>query len=138
MAYRNKYNVAAAPDRTWLGRTYDSKAEMLYAQHLGTLGPALDVVIEQPRRRWGRYGEYIYVPDFYVHWNDGEKYFVDIKGRETDRFKQCKRNWGLYETLDLYVIKRSGSSFKTVEVVRGQATAKREAGCEAGRGLGGG
>jgi len=117
--HRNKYKVSPAAERTFNGRTYDSKAECLYAQQLDLMlqsGDVLDVV-EQPRVTLG-VPENVYRPDFLII-PDGElPYYVDVKGMETPKFKKDKKLWKAYGRLDLYIVKQSGKRFKTTEVIQ--------------------
>lgn len=134
MKARNKYRVSPAHERKWRGKTYDSKAEMLYAQQLDLQMQAGDVVevIEQPRL-WLGVPENTYRPDFLVvpkgiakrsdDWIAHPPYYVDVKGVETPAFKRIKKLWASYGRLDLHIVKRSGNGFRTVEVIEGGANA---------------
>lgn len=115
---RNKFGVSAAGERFYKGRTYDSKAEMIYAQRLDTLISSGDVVdyCEQPKVHLA--GELWYKPDFLVI-EPETAYFVDVKGVETDGFKKVKAAWHGRRGLDLHVIKRKRMSFETIEIVKG-------------------
>lgn len=111
---RNKYNVSAPKDRTWQGRCYDSKAEMLYAQEQWAMvGSVLSDIVEQPRVPLG--ADTIYRPDFlilgYIN------YYVDVKGVETAAFRKIKKLWSKYGRLSLHVVVRKGKRFATKEVI---------------------
>ena len=111
---RNKYRVSPAAQRTWNGRTYDSKAEMKYAQLLDVLHRSGEVVewIEQPKT-WLGIPENIYRPDFLVIPHDAMPYYVDVKGKETPAFKKNVRLWKKYGRLRLHVVKRKGDGWET-------------------------
>ena len=117
---RNKYKVSPADQRRFNGRTYGSKAEMAYAKLLFNDRLQCDVVdyVEQPRL-WLGVPENVYVPDFFIVPRDGQPYYVDVKGVETQKFKRDKKLWRSYGYLDLHVIKSSGKKFKTTEVIEG-------------------
>lgn len=104
---RHKYKVSTPDRRTWDGKTYASRAEMLYAKHLADLklsGMIMEF-IEQPRT-WLGVRENVYVPDFLVLPSDPAvaAYFVDVKGVETAAFKKNKRLWKRYAVLNLHVV----------------------------------
>lgn len=113
----NKYNVAPTKARTWQGRTYASKAEMLYAQELYTLRAAGEIIeiIEQPRV-WLGVPENTYRPDFLVIPLIGHPYFVDVKGVETKEFRRIRKLWAQYGRLDLHIVRLTGRVW-TAEVI---------------------
>jgi hypothetical protein len=115
---RNKYNVAPAEARRWNGRTYGSRAEMLYAQELWTqrdCGAILEY-IEQPRL-WLGVALNVYVPDFFVVAKQGV-WYVDVKGRETPKFaKDCKL-WAEYGRHPLHIVKRVRGAFETARIIQ--------------------
>lgn len=114
-ARRGKYNVAAKEDRQFLGRTWDSKAEMLYAQELMLrmkAGDILDFAI-QPLVILA--GDIRYRPDFLVT-EPEDIYYVDVKGVETERFKIIKKLWPQTKGLRLEIVKRKGSGWDHVSV----------------------
>jgi hypothetical protein len=116
----HKYSVAPKAERTWQGKTYGSKAEMLYSQLLNTLllsGELLEI-IEQPRL-WLGVPENVYVPDFLVVPKTTLPHYVDVKGSETAKFKRDKKLWASYGRLDLHVVKRQNRGFKTTEIIKG-------------------
>ena len=117
---RNKYRVAPKEDRTWNGRVYASKGEMLYAQRLDLLRSAGEVIefIEQPRVALG-VPENKYVPDFFVVPVKGLPYYVDVKGMETSKFKRDKKLWASYGYVELVIVKRYGKGFKVTEKIEG-------------------
>lgn len=116
---RNKYRVSAPAARTWNGKTYASKAEMLYAQELALRLQAgeLAEVVEQPRL-WLGVPENVYQPDFLlIPFGDAMPYYVEVKGVETPAFKRNKKLWKRYGRLALHVVKRKGSRFVTTETI---------------------
>lgn len=117
---RNKYRVASPEDRQFMGRTYASKAEMLYAVELYRMRDAGLIIdyVEQPRT-WLGVPENKYVPDFLVIPRDSVPYYVDVKGIETAAFKKNKRLWAAYGYLQLYLVKRKGKGFEVYEIVEG-------------------
>lgn len=118
---RNKYRVSAPDRRTFDGKTYASRAEMLYAQELDMRLRAGDLieVVEQPRLSLG-VRENVYVPDFLIVPAERDRpYYVDVKGVETPAFKRNKKLWARYGRLDLHIVKYKGSKFTTTEVVAG-------------------
>jgi len=117
---RNKFNVAPASDRTYKGRTFDSKAEMLYAQHLDLLvrsGAVVDYC-DQPKVHLA--GDLWYRPDYFVVEPD-EAYFVDVKGVITDGFRKVCQAWTARPGLPLRIIKRKGTNFVTTEIIYGRS-----------------
>ena len=115
---RNKYNVAPKHRRSYKGRTYDSRAEMLYAEHLDRLVLAGDVVdyCDQPKVHLA--GDLWYRPDFFVVEPD-DAYFVDVKGVITDGFRKVCLAWKARPGLPLRVIKQKGKGFVTTELILG-------------------
>lgn len=115
----SKYRVSTPLRRTYEGKTYASRAEMLYAVHLVRLLAAREVIdyVEQPRL-WLGVRLNVYVPDFLVVPARGVPYYVDVKGVETPAFRRNKRLWRVYGRLDLHVVQvdRSGKP-STREVV---------------------
>ena len=111
-----KYPVAPVEDRTWHGRTYGSKAEMLHAQQLRLRLAQGDLVVllEQPRL-WLGVPENVYVPDFFTLDKDGVAEFVDVKGVETPKFKRDKKLWKSYGMVPLRIVRKG----RTVAVVDG-------------------
>ena len=117
---RSKYNVAPAEDRRWNGRTYDSKAEMLYAIHLEeqrALGVLIEIVA-QPRI-WLGVPENVYVPDFLViPAGLVDPHYIDVKGAETPAFKKVKKLWKAYGRIPLKIVVQKGRSFVTAEIIK--------------------
>jgi len=113
---RNKFNVAPVNRRTYKGRTYDSRAEMLYAQHLDLLVRSGDVVdyCDQPKVHIS--GDLWYRPDYLVLEPD-DAYYVDVKGVMTDGFRKVMAAWPARTGLPLRVIKHQRGKFITTEVV---------------------
>lgn len=119
-APEHKFNVAPSASRTHNGRTYASKAEMLYAQQL-EVDPDVLGFAEQPRVQLG--ADTAYRPDFVIIGKDPDRrgaqvaYFVDVKGVETPEFKKIKLLWAKYMRVPLHVIARKRGRFETVEVI---------------------
>ena len=117
---RNKYRVAAPTARTWNGKTYASKAEMLRAQWLAASTQFMEIV-EQPRL-WLGVRENVYVPDFLVIPRSGVPWYEDVKGVETTQFRKVKKLWAAYSRLPLRIIKLSKGVFEVVEIISPPAT----------------
>lgn len=115
-----KYKVSPADQRRWNGRTYDSKAEMEYAKYLiGMVGKGdIIEVIEQPRVTL--VAGFDYRPDFLVITN-GSAYYVDVKGAETQRFRDVVRMWKQHGRLDLEIVKKKGKHFVHTDTIRKSA-----------------
>lgn len=113
---RHKYGVSDPGERTWNGRTYDSRAECVYAMGLwALLGIEYLEVLEQPRITLGL-RECVYVPDFLVIEISGAAYYVDVKGVETPKFKRDRRLYRRYGRLPLVIVKkRRGGGFVVAE-----------------------
>lgn len=113
----NKHGVAAKGDRTWNGRTYASRAEMLYAQRLWTLRDAGEVIeyIEQPRV-WLGVPELVTYLDFFIVESAGVHY-VDVKGFVTPKFRKICQLWQSYGRHPLHVVRREKQSFRTSQVI---------------------
>ena len=115
---QNKYNVAPADCRTWRQRTYDSQAEMRYAQLCWALiGHEYREVVEQPSvvlvAGFKCRPDFLLVPQIKV------PYYVDVKGMQTPAFKRTVQMWRAHGRLDLHVVKAHGDKFQTVEVIEG-------------------
>jgi len=120
---QHKYHVAPAGERHWRGRTWDSKAEMEYAQILYLLHDRGDlrVVIEQPRVILG-VPENVDRPDFFVlpsESSGGLPEFIDVKGVETTAFRKIKKLWKAYGVLGLRIVKKNRGKFATVGIIQG-------------------
>ena len=117
---RNKYNVSPASARTWRGRTYASKAECEFAKLLHTTAAPGTIIIEQPRVTLVE--GFDYRPDFLkiIPW-PGREFnvgFTDVKGRETQRFRDVCRLWRQHMQVPLLVVKRlRDGTFKTVKII---------------------
>ena len=101
---RNKYNVAPKEQRTYGGRTYDSKAEMVYAQQLDVwkqAGAVKEWFPQVPFILHAPSGEKIgsYVADFRVNWADGSVTWVDVKGLMTPlsrwKIRHCESEYSV-------------------------------------------
>jgi len=114
----NKYNVSPANQRSYKGRTYDSKAEMLYCQRLDLLIKSGDVLdyCEQPKVLIC--GTLWYKPDFFVI-EERDAYYVDVKGVETQEFVKIKKAWPSRVGFRLDVVKRKKDSFFVSESIPG-------------------
>ena len=122
---RSKYRAVRSE---WNGRTYASKAEMRYAQHLYDLrdkGAILDYV-EQPRK-WLGVPENVYVPDFLVIGQGGDAWYVDVKGMENATFRKNKKLWRKYGYLPLHVV-----SSKTLATMAAAWSLSRKGGRQPG------
>jgi len=118
---RSKFNVAKKEDRTWRGKVYASKAEMLYAQAIEVQIKAGEIVevVEQPRL-WLGVPENVYVPDFLVV-TTTEAFYVDVKGTETAAFKKNKRLWAKYGRLPLRIVAIKGDRFHLIKTIHPEA-----------------
>ena len=119
---RNKYNVAPAEQRKSMGRTYDSKAERQYAERLQKMLEAGVIAEWVPQPFVGLLGcpENTFKPDFLVipAPQDGRfPYYVEVKGRETARWKKNKKLWAEYGRLELVVVKKKGDTFEEYESI---------------------
>ena len=90
-----KYGVASVTDRSTGGKTYDSKLEMKYRQHLELLFKAGEVINieEQVPYELMVSGKKIcvYVLDFRVTYKDGSKKWIDCKGVATAVYRIKKK-----------------------------------------------
>ena len=121
---RNKYNVSKPSERSYKGRIYDSKAEMLYAQRLDLLikaGEVLDFV-DQPKVHIS--GDLWYRPDFFVVESE-QAYYVDVKGVVTDGFRKIVQAWPARHGFPLRIIKRKGKGFETVQIIDGASSCEQ-------------
>ncbi len=119
---RNKYNVAPAEQRKAFGRTFASKAEKEYAERLQRLLEHRIIAEWIPQPVVGMLGcpENTYKPDFLVipSPEDGRfPYYVEVKGRETARWKKNKKLWLEYGRLELVVVNKKGKEFVEAETV---------------------
>ncbi len=116
----SKYKVSPPDKRRWRGVTYDSRAEMRYAQHLDMRkrGESADMVeiVEQPRVFLSE--DVSYRPDFFVVPVAAQPYYIDVKGMQTQKFKRDKKAWARHGWLPLHIVKeKSAGRFETVEIV---------------------
>lgn len=114
---RHKYNVAPAHEREYNGRTYASKAERLYAEHIDNMvaNGIVREFVTQPLFHLGR--DTTYRADFLLIYADGRVEAIDVKGVETQQFKRTKKLWSEYAGIPLRIVKRKGKAFHTSEVV---------------------
>lgn len=100
------------------GHTYASKAEAAYAQQLD-----LQLKADPPLIDGWRHGKPItlagsikYVPDFEVWqrpcYDHTDRWWVDVKGRETPAFRLKMRLWLETGPGKLITVKKSGNGFK--------------------------
>lgn len=106
----NKYKVSAPDQRRRDGRTFDSKAEMMYYDRLKLLVSAGEVLsfCYQPFVHLG--GELWYRPDFFVL-EETDAYYVDVKGVVTPAFRKIYKVWPQSQHLQLKVVQYKGGSF---------------------------
>ena len=110
-----KFNVAAKEDRTWRGKTYDSKLEMIYGQWLWMMVDQDEIVevVEQPKVALTE--DFAFKPDFLIIGQSSQPpclgYYVDVKGVETRDFKRVARLWAKYGRLPLHIIKKANNPF---------------------------
>jgi len=121
---KSKYKTAPAIERRWRGRTWDSKAEMLYGQRLQQLKDLGHIIeyINQPTFYLPDETS-TYRPDFLIMEVSGN-YVVDVKGYETSKFKRDKKRWAKHGRLELHVIKRKGKGWETIEIIQPGFTEK--------------
>lgn len=105
---------------TFLGRTYDSKAEAARAEQLKVEADLslLRCVIPQPGTiKLG--DDYMqFRPDFFVVDDNGKPRYEDVKGVETARFRLIRKAWAKYGPCELWVVKLKGKRWD-LEVVPG-------------------
>lgn len=97
---RNKYGAK----KTRYGlRTYDSIAEARRAAELDVMlrGGEVQVWVAQPNVELAR--SIRYKPDFLVVGTDGRAWFEDVKGMETQAFRQIKSLWEEHGPAELHV-----------------------------------
>jgi hypothetical protein len=100
-----KYDVAPAAEREYLGRRYDSKAEMLFARRL-EFDPGVRVWMPQvgvdmgtdPMTRW--------ILDFLVIPHEQPPYLVDVKGMITPSARRRIALFSRYGRLPLLLVRR--------------------------------
>lgn len=122
MSWKSKYRVAPPEQRKAFGKTYASKAEREYAEWCYAMrdAGAFRLVIEQVTL-WLGVPENTYRPDFFIVNADGSYEFIDVKGVETAAFKKVKKLWAAYGPCNLRILKKSGKSFVTSQVITGGA-----------------
>jgi len=103
---RHKYNVSDPLHRTYKGRCYRSKAEMIRASQLDLLKRCGEIKqwVYEPKFALGC-PENIYIPDFQVELADGTIIIEEVKGVETPMFKKNKRLWRVYGLYPLHILK---------------------------------
>ena len=107
--YRNTRTV-------YNGVTYDSKAEADYAKELDAMVVILSCRYQRQVRFELGCPENVYIVDFLVaNMDTGRVWCVDVKGKETAKFKRDKKMWRRYGMFPLYVVKRHGEGFRVAE-----------------------
>ena len=99
-----------------MGRTWDSKMEMTYALQLEMQKKAGDIIDFCCQPLVILSGDVHYRPDFKVT-TPTETFYVEIKGRETERFKVIKKLWAATQKLDLRVATLKAGAFVFYENV---------------------
>lgn len=85
-----KYNVSSKEKRTWNGKVYDSKIEMVKAREFALLKKTGDILEleEQPViELLPKPNRVSYKPDFRIVWKNGNEEYIDVKGVETAVFR---------------------------------------------------
>ncbi len=101
------------------GRTYDSRGEAKYAEHLDYLYASGEVIWWSPQCKI-LIGDKVstYIVDFLVFRNYGIVEAHEFKGVETAKFKEQKKRWALWGPMDLVIIKyRAGTGLYTDEII---------------------
>jgi hypothetical protein len=101
---RNKFNVSTPDRRTFNGRCYDSRAEMLMATRLWSDAKIIEVV-EQPKVMLAGLGFRV---DFLVIPATSIPYYIEVKGVETQRTRDLMKLWSIHGRLPLIVYKNIG------------------------------
>ena len=114
----HKYKVSPAAERRALGRTFGSKAEMLYALACEQWVEDGDILwyICQPKV-WLGVPTYTYTPDFLLCPKEGSPHFVDVKGVWTTAFKRHAKMWKAHGPAQLVIIERRGKKFVITDYV---------------------
>lgn len=96
------------------GVKYDSKAEADYADYLGTLVTAGEIVGLMRQPVFYLPGGTRYVADFLVFWADGRVETLDVKGVETEGFKiKWREVAAAYPWMTFFKVKRKGKGWVT-------------------------
>lgn len=101
------------------GVKYDSRAEAARARELDLLKSAGEIV------GWTRQVPFmlsaiVYRADFLVFGLDGFVWAEDVKGKETQRFRDVRRLWAVHGPCDLSVITKTGT-----EIIEGRVVPRR-------------
>ena len=123
---RNRFGVSKRADRTWNGKVYASKMEMLYAQELDIVAKAGNRVEEQVPVVLGPSGIELVV-DFKITYLRMPPLWVEVKGMETPAWRLKCRLWMVHGPGPLKVVKLCGKVWKTLETITpGEPRQKRE------------
>ena len=118
--------LSSKQDRTYEGRTYASKAERLYAEYLDALIPLGEVFRWLAQPNFQLTPDISFRPDFIVTCHAHaqgietiieDTYVVDIKGYLQRGWTKKRKLWLKYAPIRMLVIERSGSGWKTIEIV---------------------
>jgi hypothetical protein len=120
---RNKFNVSTPDRRTFRGRCYDSRAEMLMATRLwGKVdrGDLLEV-IEQPKVILAGLGfkiDFLVIPP--MGYREIGPCYIEVKGVETQRTRDLLKLWAIHGRLGLIVYKHiGGDKFRETHIIDG-------------------
>ena len=120
MPWKSKYRVAPPEQRKAFGKVYASKAEKEYAEWLFAFrNSGVHRLVLEQTTLWLGVPENLYRPDFFVINGDGDPYFVDVKGVETQQFRKVKKLWAAYGPAPLHIVKKKGRAFVTAEIIEG-------------------
>jgi hypothetical protein len=117
----NKYRVAPKEERTFRGRVYASKAEMLRSMELNLLmdNGQIAILTYQPRFHLGC-KENTYVADFQIEDDEHRTWVEDVKGCETRKFRHDVKLWRAYGPCPLHILKRRGAGWKKTIIQPGR------------------
>lgn len=111
---------------TFRGRRFDSRAEAAYAKilQLRLMRGSLITVVCQPAIDLGDHPtEYLrYIPDFLVVPMNGMAHYVDVKGKETAKFRDVRKWWHVHGPADLVVVRLERGTFIVSEIIQGRFT----------------
>jgi hypothetical protein len=109
-----------AKKTSFKGRNYDSQAEANRASELDLMVSSKQIFFWIPQPMFLLVEGFTYRPDFlvvgYDHKNLQITWVEDVKGAETQRFRDAKRLWQVHGKIPLHVLKRKGKRWNT-EVV---------------------
>lgn len=104
------------------GHNFDSQTECEYYAMLKMMAESGHVkILELQPKIYMTNARILYKPDFFIEQN-GEQFYVDVKGIQTTAFRIKLRLWKHYGSGKLVIVAKIGGRFQTTAEIHGGTT----------------